>query len=190
MMRLKGLIGLVWVMVLTGCSVIPIPVKVDLREHLGEHAQGAYQQEILAGAFPQVDWRYPTTEGTTIDFSGTDIPVRVHRAQAQVNIAFTYDGAPLSGEVRAQVYLAPAGSDSLWQTRYALGAPQVMALEQRLNRLEDTVVLTGEQVRALNEKQVRWGIKLTGSAGAQESGVRVLRYRVDTFELHAGVGVF
>jgi hypothetical protein len=169
-------------LLLAACSAVPLPAEIDLRSRLGAQSEGSFQEEITAGELDRTN-RLPAEQGECVGFSDADITVTVESAQLHYNLDVTYDGPDLSGNLRAQLYLAGTGDD-LWADDNKAGPTVTLNLDKISTRLAGTAVLSPEQLQAINDRSACWGVAVTGrDAVAHESGTATFSYLVRELRL-------
>lgn len=167
-----------------GCSFLPLPARVDLRARLGAESAGTVEEEIIAGETESLNLRHPSGDGECVDFSDVDIPVTVQSAQLNYRADLDYDGPPLSGRLQARVYAWPEGEDA-WLARNKVGPTVTVNLDKSSTRLAGTAVLSKDQLRAVNEKSICWGLLVSGDdVTAEESGTATFEYDVQQLMLN------
>lgn len=170
-------------LILAGCSFLPLPMTIDLKARLGSQTSGSVQQEIGAGEVDDVDFRHPDENGECIDFEDADIPVTVRSARLNYNASTDYEGPRLTGKVTAQLYVSNTQS-SLWDASNKVGPEVSVNLNDPDTRLAGTAVLNRDQIAGINEKYLCWGLRVTGSdVSAIESDEATIEYRIDQLRL-------
>lgn len=171
------------------CSALPLPADLDLKARLGSEAEGSFEQEITAGETGGVDLRHPSDTGECINFSDVEYPVTVEHAQLHYNVDVTYAGPELSGKLQAQLYAAPI-RNKLWLESNKVGPTITLNLNKTATRLAGTAVLNPEQLQAINNREICWGLHVTGKeARAEESGTATFTYTVNQLRLNVGFSV-
>lgn len=189
MRRIPWLVGAFLALALAACSALPWPASIDLKERLGNDSEGSLEHEVTAGEVGDLDDRFPSDAGECVDLSDVRSRARVQRAQLHYNVDLTYDGPDLTGMVQAQLYAA-GDRDALWQERNKVGPTVTMQLRREQTRLAGTVVLNRDQLRALNDRRICWGVHVTGrDVSAQESGTMRVDYVVNQLRLNIGVSI-
>jgi hypothetical protein len=169
---------------LAGCSFLPLPARVDLRAELGAESAGILEEEITAGRNDRLDLRHPTDEGECVDFSEVDVPITVQSAQLNYRADLDYDGPDLSGMLNAQLF-AWAEGDEAWLDRNRVGPTVTVNLDRTSTRLAGSAVLSKDQLRAVNDRSICWGLWVTGrDVTAAESGTATFEYDIQQLMLN------
>lgn len=170
-------------LVLAACSWLPLPATIDLKARLGSQASGTVHEEIGQGEAGSVNFNHPTDEGECIDLSDADIPVTVESARLHYNAELNYDGPELSGRLTAQLYASPS-ADDLWLAKNRVGPAVNLNLGNTETKLVGNAVLNTDQVSAINERWLCWGLKVNGKdVTAPESGEARIDYTVNDLRL-------
>lgn len=175
--------GTLVLLILAGCSFLPLPMTIDLKTRLGANTSGTVQHEIGAGEVGDIDFRHPDPSGECIDFEDAEIPVTVQSARLHYNANVDYQGPPLTGMVTAQLYVA-RDEASLWSASNKVGPKVNVNLRNPDNRLAGTAVLNRDQVAGINSRFLCYGLEVTGSdVTADRSGEATIEYRIDQLRL-------
>ncbi len=189
MNRRNAIVAALIVLLLAGCSAFPVPVRIDLKARLGDAAQGSFEEPVGAGSNATIDARYPTDEGQCVDFSDASFAAKVEKGSLTWNGEVTYDGPALTGKVQAQLY-ASSQASTVWQPSSKVGPAVTVRLDKTTTHLAGTAVLNKDQVKALNDRNLCWGLHLTGTdVSAAESGTATISYSISKLVLAAGVSV-
>ena len=189
MKKLFGL-GLAGIVMLAGCTLLQVPV--DLAPYLGAQVSGTYSYDVPQGAYAVSD-KLPSASGYPADFSSVDLPVTLTSASLDYGFGLSYRGdTQLSGNVTVQLYMAPAGSestDTLWQDKYKLGASQTATLASNQTSLQVTgqVALTADQLRAVNQRKMRFGVIAQGDGNSTKAAHVEFTYQVQRLVLKVGI---
>ena len=106
--------------------------------------------------------RLPDADGEAFDFSEAQVPGPGRLIGADLDYALTLShDADSSGTLIAQVYVAPLGTDVLWQEAYLFDTVEI-DLQQREVNLASRASLNDAQRPLLNEKRLRFGVRVTG----------------------------
>jgi hypothetical protein len=174
---------------LAGCSSIPLPI--DLMGSVGERANGNFTASIPVGVY-STHGKLPEKPSTT-DFGTQNIGINVVGGTLDYRFNLTYTGkTKLEGTVTAQVYIAPAGleaSDSLWQDRYKLGTAKTIVLETGKTSLtvDGNAPLNDTQVKALNDKKMRFGVLIDGKGSSSAASSVEFKYQLKRLTLNVAL---
>ena len=178
------------VMVLTACSALPLPARIDLRAQLGSEASGSFQEEITEGRADDISMRHPEGDGQCVSFDDVDIPVTVERARLHYNVRVGYDGPELTGRFRAQLYASDELGD-LWSPENRVGPGLDVKLDRDDVRLAGTAVLNRDQIDGINARELCWGVEIEGrDVSARSSGTATFTYDVQQLMLNIRFSVF
>ena len=170
-------------LILAGCSALPLPMNIDLREQLGESVRGTFSEPITAGQVDDIDLRHPPGGGECLSFEEIEIPVTVQRVRLEYRVALAYDGPPLTGRFSARLHLSDELGD-LWEDANRVGPPIELELAGGEETLAGTLVLNRDQVRGVNERSLCWGASITGEdVSATGSGDATFHYDVERLML-------
>ena len=160
----------------------PIFTVIDLKDHLNE-TEGSFQTKITEGSRSAIDLE--TTKRIALDEAS--VPVRLERAQLHYDVTVGYSGPELAGGITAHVYLAPVGEDELFQEKYLLASRSVALVEDHTPfELAGTITANETQIEAVNEKELRLGIRLMGDVTSASTGTATFHYTIDTLRLRVG----
>jgi hypothetical protein len=177
------------ILALAGCRAVPIPVTVDLLEHLGGAASGTIEEPLSAGAVSGLRIDLPERGDPCVDVSDAVGRIIVSHATLTFALVARYDGPPISGELTLQPYLAGAAS-ALFTPGARAGEPLTVELGAPELRAGGTVRLSGAQLRALNDAFVCWSLRIDVDAAAAEDGLARIDYELTELRLRAGVALF
>jgi hypothetical protein len=177
------------VLALAGCQALPIPVTIDLREHLGDAASGTFEEQVLPGAVSGLRIDLPERGDPCVDVSDAVGHIIVSHATLTYELVARYDGPPISGTLTLQPYLA-GDAPSLGTSAARAGQPLTIELGASELRAGGTVTLSDAQRRALNEGLVCWSLRVAGDLAAEEAGLARIDYDLTELRLRAGVAVF
>ncbi len=168
--------------ILGACAAVPIPHTVDLRAQMAQ-TTGTVTTPIEEGQADVVDLRLPTEDGACLDFSDTAPGATVQSAQLQWIVDATYDGPDLTGKLQARAYAAGAGDD-VFASQNTLGPVVTINLDKTTTRLAGAANLNPNQLAAVNDREVCWGVWVTGEdVEALESGDAAIDYDVKQLRL-------
>ncbi|HKI58466.1 MAG TPA: hypothetical protein VKA00_04485 [Trueperaceae bacterium] len=174
---------------ITACNALPAPLTLDLKSRMGSSSRGSVQEPVTAGGSPTLDVTWPSSGGQCIDFSDRKIAARLVDATIHYEVEVSYSGPPLTGQVQARLYAAST-SAGLWQPAAQVGPAVAVDLDSTATTLAGSATLDADQVKAVNDRYVCWGVHLTGSnVNASQSGTATIRYTVDRLTADAGVSV-
>lgn len=177
------------ILFLAACSALPIPHEVDLRAQLSE-TSGTVTAEVKVGAVEELDLRVPTDEGECFDFADVAPGLTVHSARLQWIVDVAYDGPDLTGKLQARAFAAKAG-DEVFLSRNRLGPVLTTDLGGEPTRLAGAAVLDPSQLEALNDREVCWGVEVTGEdVAAPEDGTATIDYSIERLRLRITFSVF
>lgn len=134
------------------------------------------------GVTATLDELLPSAEGTLLDFSDEDINGRIVDAALVYDLTLT-SSAALAGDLSAQVYLAPPGTDSLWQPKYAFGEPEQLELAQAEIPVTGRADLNKDQKPVLETQTLRIGVRVRGTATVPLQGAITIDYRFNSLTL-------
>lgn len=169
--------------------------EVELAGQLDQDQSGTIRQEIKAGTSEEVDLRLPSEEGRCTDFSEVELPSEVEgaldgsgsleRVHVNYDVQVDYvDGPALSGWMQARLYGTSEEAGDLWHERNRVGTPVTVNLDRGEARLTGAAVLNDEQLQALNDRNVCWGLAVRGrDVTAEEDGLAVFDYSVNRLKL-------
>lgn len=188
-------------LLLAACSFAPLRFNIDLLERFPEQASGSFLVEVpggvasgnvdllpllgssVTGGFSQsspvggvtlpVSLLFPDAVGTTLDFRSETLPADLDAATLNYRIEFSSQN--LSGTLQIQFYLAPVGTDNIENPEYALGPVQSLTLGGN-SVLEASIPLSGAQLTAINDQQVRLALALSGDLTVVAPGEVSLEY--------------
>lgn len=187
---MKKPVALAGIALLAGCTLLQVPV--DLVPYLGTQATGNYSYDIPAGTYAVSD-KLPGMNGYLADFSSVDLPVTLTSATLDYGFGLGYQGdTQLSGTVTVQLYMAPDGNestDTLWQDKYKLGASQTVAVTpgQTGVQVSGQVALSADQLRAVNQRKMRFGVIAQGDGNSTQAANVVFNYTVQRLILKVGI---
>jgi hypothetical protein len=187
---MQKLFALAGIALLAGCSLLQVPV--NLVSYLGAQATGTYSYDIPSGAYA-VDNKLPGLSGRAADFTDVSLPVTLTSASLEYGFNLGYQGdTQLSGDVTVQLYMAPAGSestDTLWQDKYKLGASQTVGIASGQTNVQvaGQVTLSADQLRAVNQRKMRFGVIAQGNGSSTQAAHVVFNYEVQQLVLKVGV---
>lgn len=134
------------------------------------------------GVTATLDELLPGSDGVLLDFSDEDISGRIVDAALLYDLTLT-SSAALAGDLTAQVYLAPPGTDSLWQPKYAFGEPEQLELAQAQIPVTGRADLNKDQKPVLETQILRVGVRVRGEATVPLQGSISTDYRFDNLTL-------
>jgi hypothetical protein len=187
---MQKLFALAGIALLAGCSLLQVPV--NLVSYLGAQATGSYSYDIPSGSY-SVNDKLPNSSGRAADFTDVNLPVTLTSASLDYGFNLGYQGdTQLSGDVMVQLYMAPAGNestDSLWQDKYKLGASQTVAIapDQTNVQVAGQVTLGADQLRAVNQRKMRFGVIAQGNGSSTQAAHVVFNYEVQQLVVKVGV---
>jgi hypothetical protein len=177
------------ILALAGCQSVPIPVTIDLLEHLGDAASGTIEEAVLPGAVSDLRVDLPERGALCVDVSDAVGRIIVSQATLSYEFVARYDGPPISGTLILQPYLAGDAS-ALFTPAARAGDPLRLELGASEVRTGGTIRLSGAQRRALNDGLVCWSLRLDGDVAADEAGRARIDYEITELRLRAGVALF
>lgn len=163
------------ILVLTACATLPLPLDVDLRAQIPESVvEGTLTEPVREGEAETIDLRLPTEVGECLDFSDVAPGATVRSAKLQWIVDASYDGPDLTGKVQARAFAAGAG-DEVFHPSNQLGPTFTLKLDRTNTRLAGAAVLNPTQLQAVNDREVCWGVEVTGRdlSAAQDGTARV-----------------
>lgn len=173
---------------IVACAAVPIPHTVDLRATMVD-TEGTVTATVKAGEVETIDVFFPTEEGDCLDFSGTAPGATVHSAQLQWTIDAQYEGPELTGKLQARAYAAGPGAD-VFLSQHTLGPVVTVNLDSTNTRLAGAAVLNPTQLAAINEREICWGVRVTGDdIAALEDGTAEIHYQVERLRLRITFGI-
>src|SRR5690606_10495548 len=127
------------------------------------------------GEVEVVDMRLPAEEGQCVSFADVAPGVTVHSAKLQWIVDANYDGPDLTGKLQARGYVAGA-DDELFHSSNTLGPVVTIKLDRTSTRLAGAAVLNPNQLQAVNDRVVCFGLEVTGEdlAALQSGEMRVV----------------
>jgi len=175
----KPLVVFAAVLMLPACSNLPFPMDVDLKAKIPEaDTEGTVSEPIKEGEAETLDLHLPTEVGECIDFSEVEPGVTVQSAKLQWIVDATYDGPALTGKVQARAYATGVG-DEVFHGSNTLGPTFTLKLDRTSTRLAGAAVLNPEQLQAVNDREVCWGVHVTGrDLAAMEDGTANVHFEV------------
>jgi hypothetical protein len=175
---------------LVGCRALPLPIEIDLLAELADARSGVVEESVRSGVHAQLLMDLPEHDDNCLDVGQDQLPVSVVHAQVTYAVDLRYEGPVLSGAVEVQPYLASSRA-ALWTEESALGDGLTVDLASTSVELAGVARLTADQVAALNEGRLCWGLRLHGTdvAAAADGRLRA-SYDVRTLVVRAGVAVF
>jgi len=177
------------VLILAACASLPLPMNVDLLAKMSD-TEGTVSEPIKAGQVEELDLHVPTEEGQCLDFADVSPGVTVQSAQLQWIVDAKYDGPDLTGKLQARAYVAGAG-DQVFLPSHTLGPVFTVNLDRTNKRLAGAAVLNPTQLQAVNDREVCWGVVVTGDdVAALEDGTATVEYSVKKLMLHIKFSVF
>jgi hypothetical protein len=180
LLRLGSTVALM--LVISGCSFLPLPMTIDLKTRLLSKTSDTVSHEIGASEAEDIDFEHPDENGECIDFQDADIPVTVESARLHYDADIDYSGPSLTGNVAAQLYVAPDAA-SLWNARNKVGPTISIDLRNPDTTLAGTAVLNPDQVEGINAKELCWGLKVTGSDISAAEGKATIDYTIEELKL-------
>jgi hypothetical protein len=175
---------------LLGCRALPLPIEIDLLADLADARSGVVEESVRSGVNAEFLMDLPEHDDNCLDIDEDVLPVAIVHAQVTYAVDLRYEGPDLSGSVEVQPYLASSRA-TLWTDESALGDGVTVDLASTRVELEGVARLTTDQVAALNEGRLCWGLRLHGTdvAAAADGRVRA-SYDLRTLVVRAGVAVF
>ena len=175
---------------LDGINAKQLRLALGLSGTLGVVAAGevsvTYTFQSLAltvfGVTATLDELLPGSDGTLLDFSDEDISGRIVDAALVYDLTLT-SSAALDGNLTAQVYLAPPGTDSLYQAKYAFGEPEQLELAQPEIPVTGRADLNRDQRPVLDQQVLRLGVRVVGTATVPLQGAITVDYRFNSLTL-------
>jgi hypothetical protein len=175
---------------LVGCRALPLPIEIDLLAELADARSGVVEETVQTGVNAQLLMDLPEHDDNCIDIDEDVLPVSIVYAQVTYDVDLRYQGPNLRGRVEVQPYLASSPS-KLFEASSAFGDPIAANLAAAHVRLKGVARLTAEQVAALNEGHLCWGLRLRGTnVAATADGTIRATYDVRTLTVRAGVAIF
>lgn len=173
------------ILVLGACASFPLPMDVDLQAKMPETATtGTVTEPVKAGEVEVLELRVPTEEGQCLDFADVSPGVTVQSAKLQWIVDATYDGPDITGKLQARAYAAGAG-DEVFLPSHTLGPVFTINLDKTSTRLAGAAVLNPTQLQAVNDREVCWGVEVTGDeVAALEDGTATVDYAIKKLMLH------
>ena len=191
---------------LAACSFAPLNFRVNLLEELPNQISGSFTLDASAstldllpllgqtqGSFTQnlpvggvtlpLSFTLPSPAGQRIDLTNEPLPVTLQAATLRYTLAITSEN--LAGALEVQPYLAPAGTSSVAQPRYALGAAQRVTLGGS-SSLQADVTLNEAQLAGINNRSLRLALGVSGDAGVAAAGEVTLGYEFSELTLDVG----
>lgn len=169
--------------ILASCSSLPLPATIDLKAKLGEAASGSVSERITAGDAGDIAFKHPSDEGACLDLSDVDIPVKVESARLHYDVELRYRGPDLTGRVAGQLYASAEASD-LWRAPNKVGPRVTLNLDKARTRLAGSAVLHPEQLDAINDRWLCWGVQVSGKdVSATETGEATITYVIHDLRL-------
>ena len=188
---------------LSACSFAPIRTNIDLLEVLpqtsgtftlqtpdanvnllpllGSAVTGGFRETSpVGGVRVPVSLVFPNASGVLLDFTDETLPATLEGAT--LRYAIELQSRNLTGALQVQPYLAPVDGGDASQDIYTLGPAQTVTLGEGAV-LEATVPLNEAQLEAVNDKQVRLALKLSGNPGVVTAGEVSLSYAFRTLSL-------
>jgi hypothetical protein len=175
---------------LVGCRALPLPIEIDLLAELADAGSGVVEEPVRHGVTPELVMDLPDHDDNCLDVPEDQLPVTVVHAQLTYAVDLRYEGPDLSGSVEIQPHLASSRT-RLWTEASALGDGVTVDLASTRVAVEGVARLTPDQVMALNQGRLCWGLQLraTDLAAAADGTIRA-SYDVRTLVVRAGVAVF
>src|SRR5690554_1652434 len=175
----KPIVAATAILLLAACSGLPLPMDVDLKAKVpADSSEGTVSEPIEKGEAETLDLLLPTEAGECVDFSEVAPGVTVQSAKLQWIVDATYDGPALTGKVQARAYATGAG-DEVFHSSNTLGPTFTLKLDRTSTRLAGAAVLNPEQLQAVNDREVCWGVEVTGrDLAALEDGTAHVHYEV------------
>ncbi len=137
------------------------------------------------GVTAELDELFPGPDGILLDFADENITGRIVDASLVYDLTLT-SSAELSGDLTAQVYLAPPGEESLWQPKYAFGDPERLELSGSEIPVSGRAQLNDDQEPVLDTQTLRLGVRVRGTTTAPLQGVIDIAYRFNRLTLEVG----
>ena len=166
---------------LAACASVPIPADVDLRARMGDATTGSAQVPVEPtepGEVEDLDMTLPAAGGQCLDIPQEAFAVTVQSAQIHWNVDVAYEGPDLSGRMQARLFVAGPGAD-LFHPSNTLGPTVTVNLDRTTTRLAGTAVLGPQQLAALNDRTVCWGVRLVSDdVIVEEAGTATITYDV------------
>lgn len=132
--------------------------------------------------FLNIDLNIPNQNGFLIDFKNQNIPAQLNSASLSYQLELSKTG-PVVAKFSLQTYLAPNGTDDLVQDKYKLGQEQTVNFTGA--SLANTISLNAEQLRGINEKELRLVIVITeGTLNFATTGAASISYELSKLELN------
>jgi hypothetical protein len=175
---------------LVGCRALPLPVEIDLLAELADASSGVVEETVRSGVTPHLVMDLPDHDDNCLEVPEDRLPVSIVHAHVAYAIDLRYEGPDLSGVVEIQPYLAPSRT-TLWTEASVLGDRMTVDLASARASVAGVAKLTANQVTALNQGRLCWGLRLraTELAAAADGTIRA-SYDVRTLAVRAGVAVF
>lgn len=170
--------------VLSACASVPIHQEIDLKASMDASVtEGSASAEVKAGEVEELDLRLPTDAGACIDFAGTAPGATLQSAQLQWIVDASYDGPDLTGKLQARAYVAGV-NDDVFHPSHTLGPVFTINLDKTTTRLAGAAVLNPTQLEAVNDREVCWGVEVTGEdVAALEDGTATIDYSIKQLRL-------
>jgi len=169
---------------------LALGVSGTVRLGASGEASFGYRFESLSLAVSSVsaplDALLPDADGEVLDFRDEEVPGpgRLVGLALEYAVALSH-GGELDGTLRAQVYVAPVGDESLWQEKFAFGELQTVDLSQREVVLSGRAELNGAQEPLLDDQRLRVGVRVTGDAALALGRDITVDYRFEELLLEA-----
>ncbi len=193
-------------LLLAACSFAPLRYTVNLLDQLPNQTSGSFTLDTSAsaldllpllasrtGRFSQslpagsvdvpLNVTLPSAAGQPIDLSNEPLPVTLKGATVRYTLDLTSEN--LSGTLEVQPYLAPAGSDAVNRSAYALGDAQRVTLGETTT-LQADVTLNEAQLAGINDRSLRLALGVSGEAGVASAGEVVLGYEFSELSVDVG----
>lgn len=175
-------LGALSILLLASCSQFPLPAEIDLRAHLSD-AAGTVQEPIGEGEAGSLDVRHPHEDGECLDFSEEEIRATVEKARLHYDVSVDYEGPELGGRLQARLHAARE-RDDVWLPENRVGPTITVDLDDPHTELAGTAVLNESQLQAINDRQLCWGVHVTGEdIAADGTGTGTFSYRIDELRL-------
>ena len=173
------------VLVLSACASLPLPYDVDLQAKMSDSAtQGTVTEPIKAGEVEVLDLRVPSDEGQCLDFADVAPGATAQSAKLQWIVDAKYDGPDLTGKLQARAFVA-GRDDVVFSPSHTLGPVFTLNLDKTSTRLAGAAVLNPTQLQAVNDREVCWGVEVTGEdVAALEDGTATIDYAIKKLMLH------
>ena len=127
--------------------------------------------------------RLPDNDGETLDFRDAEVPGpgRLIGATLDYDLTLTHN-ADATGALTAQIYVAPPGTDLLWQEKFLFDQVSVDMSQQEVN-LVGQATLNDAQRPLLSEQQLRIGVRISGDAVLTTGETTTVFYNMNKLDL-------